>query len=218
MQGGSCLSELLFLAQDEFGTICAQEAKRLLPELSVRVSRQSDLRVALAAQKPDVVVEPTLTHLGGFNVKNDLMAREAGASYLPITLSSLDMIIGPLFSLKHGCAYCWQCRREQNSKTLAYPLPETTDLNSFRLKPGLASIAISSIWTLIKQAGTPFSSPYILYNLQSRHISHGVLTGLHDCETCRKQLRSMNNGTDDLLKLITTQRHVADVGFDRHER
>lgn len=211
---------LLFLSGYSFGDLCAQSARRLFPDVPVITAEPPGFGAALAAYRPGLVIWPVQKMLDqSTSVEVDLAARSAGAMYLPIVMTSTELLVGPLYGPQRSCAACWAIRQShlsQGSATQKIPPVQPPSPHGYLLKPTLASLAVSAMLSLLYRERAPFTSPYFLYTIHSRQVRNGVLTSTHECVTCRQQLRSMEGGNVTLRELILTRVEARTWGLSDH--
>ena len=196
---------LLFVIEDAFSGLCVEAMERLLPEIQMIVADPSGIDATLAAQRPGTMIWPSQDPLPpATSVKMDKAARTAGAMYLPIVASHRQLLVGPLFGEHYSCASCWHIRQSYVGESIdsSNRSPERTP-NRERpsLKPTLANVAISAIVSLIRRDRSLFASPYFVYYPHSRQVRHGTLTSTHECETCRRRLRGIDENNAELRQL-----------------
>jgi hypothetical protein len=194
---------LMVIVENVFGALCVQAAERLLPNVPVSKTAPSDLGDALVAHHPGIVVWPCQESLSrAATLRADIWTRAKKTMFLPILATANQLLVGPLFGRQLSCASCWALRQSSLGRNgdVHEDLPRTTPLNTSP-QPRLATLAITGMSLLLRK-GAPLTSPYFLYNMHSRQLSHGVLTSTHECETCRRHLRNIDGPNARLRQFI----------------
>lgn len=190
------------IATDLFAHAFVKSLGGLLPaEILVAKSVPSAIDL-LYTTTPRLVIWPALQRDMEMDESIHDVSLARGAAYLPITLVSMRLEVGPLFSRGRSCVRCWNLRRKQhdNEKTTAAICIPDSEQHCYLSASALMSAALSL--SIVERGCGRFTSPIWRLEVASNRAAWSTLTSSAACLSCRQEFDLSRDTSSELETLI----------------
>ena len=186
----SGLSTLVCLVRDEFSLYCARYMGELIPSTVLTAESTDDaVRLLQSRSGEGLLTAPATIRDAYLDDRLDHAGRTMQAAFLPVTLKTGGLIVGPLLGTGRSCQRCWRSRGEHllDFDSTVTKLGQTGSVNT------AAFLAAAMVGEVSRTQSPPFTSTFWKFDAARGEASWGMLTSSPQCEQCTRAFQRRRN-------------------------